>query len=285
MKAVTLPPWQSSSSQTSEIERYALIELAHLPVAARTTLFNELAKDSHYWPLIKDKSQPHLQREGPWVLQVRQDKLDKLLALDGIVCALQGWIESPLTGTELASHLAPAMTAENPQKQRSLLRFYLPDVIIQLHKDALENPTNVLFLGITCWWYRDATLGWTALEGKALPESLPPWQLTVDEARWQSLHGEPEVMQLTAELVDFSPSLFEGICLCERPRQVAKALMQADSHNLTTTADKRTFVYVQLSQGNDAWASEEMKHFLQRAAGGEATLMEILASTYQQDES
>jgi len=71
MKADTLPPWQSSSSQTSETERYALIELAHLPVAARTTLFNELAKDSHYWPLIKDESQPHLQREGPWVLQVR----------------------------------------------------------------------------------------------------------------------------------------------------------------------------------------------------------------------
>lgn len=284
MKADTLPPLQRSSSETSEIERYALIELAHLPVAARTTLFNELVQDSQYWPLIKDESQPHLQREGPWVLQVRQDKLDKLLALDGIVCALQGWIESPLTGTELASHLAPAMAVENPQKQRSLLRFYLPDVITQLHKDTLENPTSALFLGVARWWYRDATLGWTALEGKALPESLPPWQLTVDEARWQSLHGEPEVMQLTAELVDFSPSLFEGICLCERPRQVAKALMQANNHGLTATSDKRTFVYVQLSQGNDAWASEDMQSLLQRASGGEATLADLLTTTYQQAE-
>lgn len=285
MKTDTLPPWQrSSSSQASEIERYALIELAHLPVAARTTLFNELVQDSKYWPLIKDESQPHLQREGPWVLQVRQDKLDKLLTLDGIVCALQGWIESALTGTELASHLAPAMAVESPQKQRSLLRFYLPDVITQLHKDALENPANALFLGVTRWWYRDATLGWTALEGKALPESLPPWQLTVDEARWQSLHGEPEVMQLTAELVDFSPSLFEGICLCERPRQVAKALMQANNQGLTASADKRTFVYVQLSQGNDAWVSEDMQSLLQRASGSEATLADLLATTYQQAE-
>lgn len=285
MKADTLPPWQrSSSSGDSEIERYALIELAHLPVAARTTLFNELVQDSQYWPLIKDESQPHLQREGPWVLKVRQDKLDKLLALDGIVCALQGWIESPLIGTELANHLAPAMAVENPQKQRSLLRFYLPDVITQLHKDALENPTNALFLGVTCWWYRDATLGWTALEGKALPESLPPWQLTVDEARWQSLHGETEVMQLTAELVDFSPSLFEGICLCERPRQVAKALMQASNYGLTAIADKRTYVYVQLSQGNDAWASDDMESLLQRASGGEATLADLLTTTYQQAE-
>ncbi|PCF93460.1 DUF4123 domain-containing protein [Vreelandella nigrificans] len=285
MKADTLPPWQrSSSSEASEIERYALIELSHLPVSARTALFNELVQDSHYWPLVKDESQPHLQREGPWVLQVRQDKLDKLLALDGIVCALQGWIESPLTGTELASHLAPAMAVENPQKQRSLLRFYLPDVITQLHKDALDNPANALFLGVTRWWYRDATLGWTALEGKALPESLPPWQLTVDEARWQSLHGEPEVMQLTAELVDFSPSLFEGVCLCERPRQVAKALMQANNHGLTAIADKRTFVYVQLSQGSDAWASDDMQSLLQRASGGEATLADLLTTTYQQTE-
>lgn len=284
MKADTLPPLQRSSSETSEIERYALIELAHLPVAARTTLFNELVQDSQYWPLIKDESQPHLQREGPWVLKVRQDKLDKLLTLDGIVCALQGWIESQLTGTELASHLAPAMAVENPQKRRSLLRFYLPDVITQLHKDTLENPTNALFLGVTRWWYRDATLGWTALKGKALPESLPPWQLTVDEARWQSLHGEPEVMQLTAELVDFSPSLFEGICLCERPRQVAKALMQANNQGLTATADKRTFVYVQLSQGNDAWASDDMQSLLQRVSGGETTLADLLTTTYQQAE-
>ncbi|MGQ7261635.1 DUF4123 domain-containing protein [Vreelandella sp. V005] len=286
MKADTLPPWQrfSSSEAPPAIERYALIELAHLSVATRTTLFDELVQDSHYWSLIKDESQPHLQREGPWVLQVRQDKIDKLLTLNGILCALQGWIETPLSGTELTSHLAPAMAVENPHKQRSLLRFYLPDVITQLHKDALENPTNVLFLGVTRWWYRDATLSWTALEGKALPESLPPWQLTVDEARWQSLHGDPEVMQLTAELVDFSPSLFEGICLCERPRQVAKALMQASNHGLTGTSDKRTFVYVQLSQGKDAWASEEMQSLLQRASNREATLADLLATTYQQTE-
>ena len=286
MKTDTLPPWQcSSSSQASEIERYALIELAHLPVAARTTLFNELVQDSQYWPLIKDESQPHLQRKGPWVLQVRQDKLDKLLALDGIVCALQGWIESALTGTELASHLAPAMAVENSQQQkRSPLRFYLPNVITQLHKDTLENPANVLFAGIRHWWYRDETLGWTALDGVAPIAGGTSWQLIVDEARWQSLHGEPEVMQLTAELVDFSPSLFEGIRLCERPRQVAKALMQANNHGLTATSDKRTFVYVQLSQGNDAWASDDMQSLLQRVSGGEATLADLLTTTYQQAE-
>ena len=207
-----------------------------------------------------------------------------MLTLDGILCALQGWIESPLSGTELASHLAPAMAVENSQQQRSLLRFYLPNVITQLHQDALENPANVLFSGIRHWWHRDEALGWTALDGAAPIADGTSWQLIVDDARWQSLHGEPEVMQLTAELVDFSPSLFEGICLCERPREVAKALMQADSHSLTTTADKRTFVYVQLSQGNDAWASEDMQNLLQRAANREAALADLLAITYQQAE-
>lgn len=153
-----------------------------------------------------------------------------------------------------------------------------------MYSNELTNPTNMLLGWLPSWFYRGATLGWTALEGKALPESLPPWQLTVDEARWQSLHGEPEVMQLTAELVDFSPSLFEGICLCERPRQVAKALMQANNHGLTAAFDKRTFVYVQLNQGNDAWASDDMQSLLQRASGGEATLADLLTTTYQQDE-
>lgn len=138
--------------------------------------------------------------------------------------------------------------------------------------------------GYTAVFYLDTTLGWTALEGQALSESLHPWQLIVDDARWESLHGEPEVMQLTAELVDFSPALFEGICLCERPRQVAKALVQANNHGLTATADKRTFVYVQLSQVNDAWASEDMQGLLQRAASREATLADLLATTYQQAE-
>lgn len=286
MTTGSLPPWQSpSTTQVPEIESYALIEMAPLPGAARTTLFNEIANDGHYWPLIKDERQPHLQREGPWLLGISHDKLDTLQTLEGMECALYSWIETPLTGGELASHLAPAMVVESPQKQRSLLRFYLPDVITQLHHDAYENPANALFSGVTRWWYRDTTKGWAAIEGKTIPKSALPWQLRVDKARWQSLHGDPEVMQLTAELVDFSPSLFEGICLCERPCQVAKALTLANSHGLSTTADKRTFVYVQLSQGNDVWTSEEMQRLLQRAANSDASLVDLLATAYQQVEA
>ena len=285
MNTGSFPAWESlSTSQVPSIKRYALIEMAQLAVTTRTTLFNEIADKDHYWSLIKDERQPHLQREGPWLLSIPHDQLDQLNQLDGMACALLSWIETPLGGAEIANHLAPAMIVKNPQKQRSLLRFYLPDVITQLHEDALENSANALFSGVNRWWYRDTTIGWVALEGKASTKSVTQWQLVVDEARWLALHGEPEVMQLTAELVDFAPSLFEGICHCERPRQVSEALMQANSYGLTATADKRTFIYVQFSQGSDAWASEEMQRLLQRAAGGEATLAEILAATYQQDE-
>ena len=285
MSTGSLPAWEPlSTSQVPTIKRYALIEMAQLAVTTRTTLFNEIADKDHYWSLIKDERQPHLQREGPWLLSIPHDQLDLLYQLDGMACALLSWIETPLAGAKLASHLAPAMMVENSQKQRSLLRFYLPDVITQLHADALENSANALFSGVSRWWYRDTTMGWVALEGKAPTKCVTQWQLIVDEARWQALHGEPEVMQLTAELVDFAPSLFEGICHCDRPRHVAKALMQANHYGLTATADKRTFVYVQLSQGSDAWAPEEMQRLLQRATGGEATLAEILATTYQQDE-
>ncbi|MCP1313322.1 MULTISPECIES: DUF4123 domain-containing protein [unclassified Halomonas] len=285
MSTGSLPSWEPlSPSQVPAIKRYALIEMALLSGTTRTTLFNEIADKDHYWSLIKDENQPHLQREGPWLLSIPCDQQDKLNQLEGMACALLSWIETPLAGAELASHLAPAMVVENPQKQRSLLRFYLPDVITQLHEDALENSANALFSRISRWWYRDTAMGWVALEGQAPTKCVTQWQLVVDEARWQALHGEPEVMQLTAELVDFAPALFEGICHCERPRHVAKALMQANHYGLTAIADKRTFVYVQLSQGSDAWAPEEMQRLLQRATGGEAKLAEVLVTTYQQDE-
>ncbi len=189
-----------------------------------------------------------------------------------------------LPGAELAIHMAPAMVMENSNKQRSLLRFYLPDAITQLHRDAQGNPENLLFTGVNRWWYRNETSGWTALEGRAPLARRTPWRLLVDDARWRSLHGDPEVMQLTSELVDFSPALFTGICGCERPRHVAKALVQADSHGLTATADRRTYVYIQLSEGEGVWAAEEMKALLQRAAKSEAPLADLLVAAHQQAE-
>ncbi|CAH1044466.1 DUF4123 domain-containing protein [Halomonas sp. TD01] len=283
MNTDLVPPWQSSkSTQALEVQRYALIELAHLTLAARMTLFDEVVSSDYCWPLIDDADQPHLKREGPWLLEMPHINLVKLQRLEGITCALHGWIESPLNGGELASDLAPAMVVESPQKQRSLLRFYLPSVITQLYKDALDNPANALFKGISGWWYRDEASGWAMLKGKTSPTHLAPWQLSVSEACWKSLHGDPEVMQLAAELVELSPSLFKGICVCERPRQVAKALIQADDHGLITTNDRRAFTYVQLSEGDDAWVSAERLDLLQRATSGEATLVDLLAIHSQQ---
>ncbi|WP_445010113.1 DUF4123 domain-containing protein [Vreelandella stevensii] len=285
MKANALFPWQhGESEQAAEVSRYVLVELAPLPVTCRSTLFNDMVQESRYWSLIKDESQPHLQREGPWLLQLKQNKLEALSTLDGIDCALQGGIESSLPGAELAIHMAPAMVMENLHKQRSLLRFYLPDAITQLHRDAQGNPENLLFAGVNRWWYRNETSGWTALEGRAPLAKRTPWRLLVDDARWRSLHGDPEVMQMTSELVDFSPALFTGICGCERPRHVAKALVQADSHGLTATADRRTYVYIQLSEGEGVWAAEEMKALLQRAAKSEAPLADLLVAAHQQAE-
>jgi len=283
MNTDLIPPLQRSTSpQTPDMQHYALIELAHLTLAARASLFDEVANGDYCWPLIDDENQPHLKREGPWLIDRQHINFGKFTLLEGVTCALHSWIESSLKGDELAKHLAPALVVENSQKQRSLLRFYLPSVITQLYKDALDNPANALFKGLSGWWYRDKSSGWAMLKGKVSPAHLEPWQLSVSEACWKSLHGEPEVLQLTAELVEFSPSLFKGTCCCERPQKVAKALVQADGHGLTTTSDRRAFTYVQLSEGDDAWVSTERQDLLQRATRGEATLVDLLAIRSQQ---
>src|SRR5690554_6074234 len=117
--------WQTETS-SSHIKRYVLIELASLAPSTRTALFEAFKGDSAYWPLLNDDKQLHLQREGPWLLEVNEARLNAWRSLDTLRCALHAWIESEMTGEQLAARLAPAMIIENLAGARSLLRFYLP---------------------------------------------------------------------------------------------------------------------------------------------------------------
>ncbi|MCE9681290.1 DUF4123 domain-containing protein [Halomonas alkalisoli] len=271
--------WQEAT-QPSDVKRYALIELASLPPQARTDLFDTFRAESYFWPLIDDDTQPHLQREGPWLLAVSDVRLRAWRNLESIHCALHAWIESELAGEQLAAQFAPAMVVENAAGKRSLLRFYLPDIIEQLHAGASDECRSGLFAGINRWWYRAGDKEWTALKGVTIQDSPGPWELKVSDELWATLHGDAEVMGLTAELIENTPDLFNNVCPCERPRLIGQVLEKADSYGLTRTSDRRTFAYLQLSQGDIFWESEEMRPLLEQAARGETLLLELLEKTY-----
>ncbi|WP_231489588.1 hypothetical protein [Billgrantia saliphila] len=104
--------------------------------------------------------------------------------------------------------------------------------------------------------------------------------MKVGDDLWAALHGDTEVMSLTAELIESTPDLFRNVCSCERPRLVARALEKVDRKGLVRVSDRRTYAYLQLSQGEDAWQSEEIQSLLQQAFSSETTLLELLEVMY-----
>ncbi|WP_043531452.1 DUF4123 domain-containing protein [Litchfieldella xinjiangensis] len=263
----------------SGIRRYALIEMAALPPATRNALFGSFDGDSQYWPLIDDDRQLHLKREGPWLLLVNDQRLREWQNLEPLSCALHAWIESGLEGEQLASQLAPAMVIENQEGKRSLLRFYIPELIERLHAEAPEECRDSLFGGIQRWWYRGPN-EWMPLAGVYNHKHLSTWKLKVSNDLWAALHGDMEVMNLTAELIESAPDLFHDVCSCERPRLVSKALKNAEEQGLTRVSDRRTFAYLQLSQGEDTWASKNMQALLKQASHSETPLIDLLEEAY-----
>jgi hypothetical protein len=285
MSGVLIPDTWCEAVLPSGVSRYALVEMALLPPSTRTELFDTFATESCFWPLIDDDAQPHLKREAPWLLEVSDERLSAWQHLDSLSCALHAWIVSGLEGGQLAAQLAPAMVVENHAGKRSLLRFYLPEIIEQLYAGAPEECHEALFSGIQRWWYRADENEWVALRGGENRNRSGAWRLKVGDELWAALHGDTEVMSLTAELVENAPELFRNVCSCERPRLVAKALESADRHGLVRVSDRRTYAYLQLSQGEEAWQPEEMRALLQQAANGEMSLLELIDVMYGESDA
>lgn len=274
--------WQTEAVP-SHVKRYALIELASLAPSTRTALFASFEGTSAYWPLLDDERQPHLRREGPWLLEVNETRLNAWQPLDSLYCALHAWIESEVAGERLAAQLAPAMIVENLEGERSLLRFYLPEIIERLHTVAPDESRVALFGSVSRWWYRAHNKEWTALVGlpsRDLTDSVEAWQLKVSDELWLALHGNAEAMKLVAEFLVTVPEVFSDLCACDRPRLMAEVLEQADACGLTRDSDRRTFAYLQLTQAEEIWQTKEMRALLAQATSGEASLLELLETTY-----
>ncbi|OBA00609.1 DUF4123 domain-containing protein [Halomonas sp. G11] len=235
------PPWPADKA----LKRTALIELGLLEPALRTALFETDGVSA--WPLLQDDQQPHLTTEGPWLFEVTFDALNEIAAQAALGCALHAWIESRTTTQQLATQLAPAMVACPVDEPPSLLRFYLPRVITQLHAETHADWHRSLFGGIEQWWRPDDKQGWQPLG--AMPTKVPgesPWQLTLSSSLYQALQGDPEVRSFTRLLTQQHPELFAGVCACTRPQRVEAALLAATEAGLVETGERLAYVYRRL---------------------------------------
>lgn len=273
--ASLLPPAWMENIRKNETERYALIEMGTLSRSSRSVLIDSSA--SAYWPLMHDTSQPHLIREGPWLLQPNPTNLAAWQSIDTLPCALHAWIESPLDGATLAEQLASAMVVEATDRRSWLLRFYAPQAIQALHAETQADWHAELFSGIERWWYRNDVHEWQALDGLPPKDPSPRgWQLSLSDASWKALAGDPEVTTLTAQLANDMPDVFTGLCVGERPRQVAQALAATDAAQLNRADDRRTYVCLWLRQGEAMLKEASIVQCIERAARGEASLIEQL---------
>jgi hypothetical protein len=234
-------PWPAEE----EPRRIALIELGLLDPAARTALFETPGITA--WPLLQDDRQPHLAAEGPCLFEVTLESMAELTTQHVLGCALHAWIESRMASQRLASQLAPAMAAYPAGEPPALLRFYLPQVIRQLHAETQADWHHSLFGGIEQWWQRDDNRGWQPLG--AMPEQAPlesPWQLTLSASLYQALQGDPEVRTATRVLTQHYPELFAGMCACARSQRVEAALLAATEAGLVQRGERLAYVYRRL---------------------------------------
>lgn len=234
-------PWPADKA----LKRTALIELGLLKPALRTALFETDGVSA--WPLLLDDQQPHLTTEGPYLFEVTYDSISQIAAQEVLGCGLHAWIESRVATQQLASQLAPAMVAYPVDEPPSLLRFYLPQVITQLHAETHAEWHRPLFGGIEQWWRPDDAHGWQPLG--AMPVQTPgesQWQLTLSSSLYHALQGDPEVRSFTRLLSQQHPELFADECSCTRPQRVEAALLAATDAGLVETGERLAYVYRRL---------------------------------------
>lgn len=238
--------WQRNPWQAAEAcKRMALIELGLLDPAARATLFETPGVTAR--PLLQDDEQPHLTAEGPWLFAVTPESMSQLAVEDALGGGLHAWLESRVEISRLASQLAPAMVAYPVGEPPALLRFYLPQVIRQLHAETHADWHSSLFGGIEQWWWPADDSSWQPLG--AMPEQASlesPWKLTLSTELYQALQGDPEVRTATRVLTQQYPELFAGVCACARSQRVEAALLAATEAGLVQRGERLAYVYRRL---------------------------------------
>ncbi|MDH0650325.1 DUF4123 domain-containing protein [Pseudomonas sp. GD03867] len=230
----------------------AIVEMAHLSSAARDKFAQYYAQ--RCWPLLQQPAFASLQAAGPWLVGARpgsdvRAQYDFMGALEyNAPNAVCGWIISPLPPEQLARHLSQANIVTGADGHSYLLRYHTT-ASLQLLDSRRDLPGVSQWLSpIHRWWVPMANPDkklWLQISGDGQPTSpqVPP--ITLDEAFWTALAGDPLSHRL-AQMLDGHPPL-AGHCHGTRLGLVQHYLEQARSQGLSREEDLVTFVLLMSS--------------------------------------
>lgn len=235
----------------------AIVEMAHLSPSTREELTHYYA--GRCWPLLQQAQFHNLRAIGPWLFGSRpgsgvsaqyefQSQLER-----GAPGAVYGWLISALPPEQLAQHLSQANVVFGADGHSYLLRYHTATAIQALEKRRELPGVSEWLAPIHQWWTAIAHPQqklWLPITGgnQATATHVPP--ITLDEACWTALTGDPLSYQLADLLKDeqHCPTLAAN-CHGTRLGLIQHHLNQARTHGLSREDDLTTYVLMMASNG------------------------------------
>lgn len=240
----------------------AIVEMANLPEARRESLTDFY--NGRCWPLLRQAQFHNLRAVGPWLFGARpgsgvsaqydfQSQLQQ--SAHG---AVRSWIISALPPEQLVHHLSQANSVIGPDGHSYLLRYHTPEALLALSARPELQGVSEWLAPIHYWWALVAhpqSLAWQQITGGNQPQAIQVPPITLDEACWTSLAGDPLSYRL-AEMLKHEPSLTQ--CTGSRRGLIQYYLNQAREQGLSREDDLSTFVLLMSRNGkqlakNQGW--------------------------------
>ncbi|MFF5868266.1 DUF4123 domain-containing protein [Pseudomonas sp. NPDC012596] len=244
--------------QSDRYRLSAIVEMANLSPDTRKELTTFYAGRS--WPLLQQAQLSNLREVGPWLICSRPGsgvpaQYDFQWQLEqGAMGAVVGWIISALPQEHLAQHLSHGNIVNGPDGQSYLLRYHTTAALRALDTHRNLPGVSEWLTPIHSWWVPVANPHqklWLRIAGGDRQQADHPTTITLDEACWTALAGDPLSYQL-AEMLKHDqscPTLAVG-CHGTRLGMIQHYLAQAREQGLSRREDLTTYVVMMARNGD-----------------------------------
>jgi hypothetical protein len=242
----------------------AIIEMARLSPATRDKLMEHYA--DQFWPLLQQEQFANLRDIGPWLFGARPGsgvsaQYEFLWGIrESAGTAVCGWIISAMAPVQLVQHLSHANVVTGPDGHPYLLRYHT-SLALQVLSVRQELPGIVdLLAPIKYWWIPLAhpknqraylqSQRWYQIAGYDRPEATQRPTLTLDEACWEALAGDPLSHRIAELLKHEKPTPdFPESCHGTRLGLIQYYLDAAREQGLSREDDLITYVLMMAHNG------------------------------------
>lgn len=244
--------------QSDRYRLSAIVEMADLAPATRDELTTYYTARS--WPLLQQAQFSNLRAIGPWLIGSRpgsgvpaqydfQWQLEQS-ALGGV----RGWIISALPPEQLAQHLSQANIVTGADGQPYLLRYHTTAALRALDTHRHLPGVSEWLAPIHSWWVPVANLHqktWLRIAGADQLQTTKPSSITLDEACWAALAGDPLSYLIAERLKHEQPSpTLAANCHGTRLGMIQHFLAQAREQGLCRQDDLITYVVMMARYGD-----------------------------------